>query len=145
MIDQVFDIANTLALVGWIGLLASPFIPRVSALVSGLLIPLALSFGYVVVIAMSFGQAEGGFDTLENVMLLFDDPAVALGGWVHFLAFDLLIGAWIVKNARENGIPFWMVLPCLPLTFLFGPAGWLLYQLISQTRSRLGPTATAAP
>ena len=43
------------------------------------------------------------------------------------LAFDLLVRHWEVHDARERGIPHVVVLPCLALTFMFGPAGWLLY------------------
>ena len=46
---------------------------------------------------------------------------------MHYLAFDLLIGTWEVRDAQERGIPHVFVVPCLFLTFMFGPAGWLLY------------------
>jgi hypothetical protein len=71
--------------------------------------------------------AEGGFDTLANVMLLFDNPAIALAGWLHYLAFDLFVGAWITRTARAEGIAHLFILPCLALTFLFGPAGYLAF------------------
>ena len=46
---------------------------------------------------------------------------------MHYLAFDLLVGSWEARDARSRGVPHWALLPCLALTFLFGPAGWLLY------------------
>ena len=52
-----------------------------------------------------------------------------LAGWVQYLAFDLFIGAWQVRDARTQGISHLLVIPCLLLTFLFGPAG-LLHFLI---------------
>ena len=55
------------------------------------------------------------------------DPWLLLAGWIHYLAFDLLVGAWEARDARERGIPHLFVVPSLILTFLFGPAGWLLY------------------
>ena len=57
-------------------------------------------------------------------------PYAALAGWVHFLAFDLFVGAWITRTARAEGISHWLVLPCLVLTFLFGPAGFLAFTLL---------------
>jgi hypothetical protein len=57
-----------------------------------------------------------------------------LAGWLHYLAFDLLIGNREVQDARERGVPHFLVVPCLALTFLFGPAGWLLYRSVSATR-----------
>ena len=55
------------------------------------------------------------------------NPWLLLAGWLHYLAFDLLIGTWEVRDARERGIPHVVVVPCLVLTFMLGPAGWLLY------------------
>jgi hypothetical protein len=64
-------------------------------------------------------------------MRLFDHPGVALAGWVHYLAFDLLVGLWIARSARDRGIPHLLALPCLALTFLFGPAGFLAFLILS--------------
>ena len=67
-------------------------------------------------------------------MALFTSPEIALAGWVHYLAFDLLVGAWEVRTARREAIPHLLVLPCLVLTFLFGPAGFLLFLGIRAAR-----------
>ena len=79
---------------------------------------------------MFFGSADGGFDSLENVMKLFTNKWAALAGWLHFLAFDLFIGAWEVKDSREKGISHFLVIPCLVLTFMLGPIGLLLYFVV---------------
>ena len=52
-------------------------------------------------------------------MALFTSPEIALAGWIHYLAFDLLIGAWEVRVARREGIAYLLVLPCLLLVLLF--------------------------
>jgi hypothetical protein len=80
-------------------------------------------------------RAEGGFDSLPNVMRLFTKPEIALAGWIHYLAFDLLVGAWEVRTAREDRIPFILVVPCLLLTFLFGPAGYLAFVSLRAART----------
>ena len=131
--ETLFAVANAAVLPGWIALLASPLAPRLAQAVAGLAIPLALSVGYAALILAFLAPASdagGGFGTLAGVMALFAVPEVALAGWVHYLAFDLLIGALIVRRARAEGLPFALVLPCLPLTFLAGPAGWLLFQAL---------------
>ncbi len=91
----------------------------------------------------ALGEAKGGFDTLQNVASLFANPWVLLGGWVHYLAFDLFIGCWEVVDARERGLSHWMVVPCLLLTFLFGPAGLLLYFGIRLAMSPAPRTASS--
>lgn len=124
---QIFSVANTIALCGWLLLLVLPGRPWVTRVISGAAIPAAFAALYVFIIVMNFGSGEGGFSSLSAVALLFGNPWLLLAGWVHYLAFDLLIGSWEARDARERGINHLLVVPCLILTFLFGPAGWLLY------------------
>ena len=126
--ETLFSSASMLAMAGWIVLLASPFAPSLTQIIAGRAIPLILSVGYTALILSFWATAEGGYGSLASVALLFETPPLLLAGWVHYLAFDLFVGAWIVHDARERAaMPFWLVLPCLPLTFLFGPVGLLAY------------------
>ena len=88
-------------------------------------------FGRVV-----FGQAEGGFGSLADVMQLFTNKNAALAGWIHYLAFDLFVGSWEVKDAQERGVSHWFVVPCLFLTFLLGPIGFLAYHAVRLIAAR---------
>lgn len=128
-----FSIAGVIAMLGWLLLLVSPLVPYWSDRVAGIYLPLVLSVGYLGLLVSPSSDA-GGFGTLAEVMVLFSYEQAALAAWVHFLAFDLLIGALICRTARTEGVRFWMVVPCLPLTFLFGPAGWLLFQAVRGLR-----------
>ena len=60
-------------------------------------------------------------------MELFTSPRAVLAGWVHYLAFDLMVGWFIVSNAAKHGLNRYLLIPCLLLTFIFGPMGLLLY------------------
>jgi hypothetical protein len=140
--DTLFQTANMLALTGWIVLALSPLSPRWSDRIAGLAIPLVLSAGYSALVLAFWSRAAGGFDSLPNVMLLFTQPEIALAGWVHYLAFDLLIGAWIARMARAEGISHLLVLPLLALTFLFGPAGYLAFTLLRASRTLRAPLTT---
>lgn len=125
--ETIFSVCNTSALVGWIVLLAGYRKSWSVPAARGMAIAFAVT--YVIVMATNFSAAEGGFGTLADVMKLFANRWVTLGGWVHYLAFDLFVGAWIVSEGQRDGLPWWRVLPPLPLTFLFGPAGLLLFTL----------------
>jgi hypothetical protein len=133
--DQLFSLANPLALLGWLALAAHPLAPRLSQAVA-LAVPLILSVLYTGLILAHWAGAEGGFTSLAEVQLLFTQAPVALAGWVHFLAFDLFVGAWIARTARAEGIAHWMVIPCLILSFLFGPAGLLAFAILRFTLTR---------
>ena len=73
---------------------------------------------------------------LDGVATLFANPWLLLAGWLHYLAFDLLIGTWEARDARERHIPHILLVPCLFMTLMFGPAGWLLYMALRTVRSR---------
>ena len=135
---DLFQITGPLAMLGWLALALSPLAPRLAQGVAALVIPALLSVAYTALILVHWADAPGGFDSLANVMALFTDPPVALAGWVHYLAFDLFVGAWITRTARAEAIPHLLILPCLVLTFLFGPAGLLAFFIL-----RAGFTARA--
>lgn len=127
--ETIFSIANTTALLSWILLAVAPRWTWTKRIVRAA-IPLLLSAAYLVLSVLFFGHAEGGFGTLDDVMKLFTNKNVALAGWIHYLAFDLFVGSWEVKDSQERGISHWFVVPCLLLTFLLGPIGFLLYNII---------------
>ena len=127
---QIFAVANFAALCGWLLLVALPRRRWVTHVIAGVAIPAAFAVLYAVIIAIHFAGSEGGFSSLPDVARLFSNPWLLLAGWLHYLAFDLLIGSWEVRDARGRGLPHLFVVPCLILTFLFGPAGWLLYLAI---------------
>lgn len=139
--EDIFRISNMMAMAGWLALLSSPFLPKLADRISALAIPLLLAIAYAGLILAFWSGAAGGFDSLPNVMQLFTQPEIALAGWIHYLAFDLLIGAWEVRTARAERIPFLAVVPCLALTFLFGPAGFLAFSALRAARAAI-PTAT---
>lgn len=128
--DKIFSIANLIAMVSWIILVIAPrFVVTRKIILSGA-IPLLLSVAYLILIVLFFGKSEGGFDSLANVMKLFTNEWATLAGWIHYLAFDLFVGTWEVKDAQEKNISHWFVIPCLILTFLLGPIGFLLYSIL---------------
>ena len=118
---------NLIAGIGWALLVLFPRRRWVVDVVAGKAIPALLAVVYVAIVAAQWRGSEGGFSSLSEVAALFGNPWILLAGWLHYLAFDLFVGCWEVRDAAERGIPHLLVVPCLVLTFLFGPAGWLLY------------------
>ena len=135
MLESIFSACSGLALLGWVLLV---FLPRQrpAHLLAAAGIPLVISVVYLVLIAQHFGRSEGGFGSLSDVAQLFSNPALLLAGWVHYLAFDLFIGAWESRDAQRHGIPHLLVVPCLLLTFMLGPIGLLTYWGLRTWRTR---------
>lgn len=115
-------------MIGWLILFFSPLFPVWSDRIAGIILPILLSLAYVGLLVASTSESNGGFGTLAEVMDLFSYEQAALMGWIHFLAFDLFIGAWVCRKARSEGMRFWLVILCLPLIFIFGPAGFVAFQ-----------------
>ena len=134
--ERLFSLCNSFALIGWLILVFAGRMRWAARLVSGVLIPLVIAFLYIALIALQFGKAEGSFGTLEGVASLFSNHWVLLAGWIHYLAFDLFIGSWETRDAQALGISHLIVIPCLALTFMFGPAGLLLYFMIRTVKTR---------
>ncbi|UYZ63531.1 ABA4-like family protein [Hymenobacter weizhouensis] len=131
--DSLFSLANTVALLGWALLVVAPrWVITRRVVLSGAL-PLVLAAAYAALLGAHYlgpRATEGGFSTLAEVALLFKSPWGLLTGWVHYLCFDMAVGIWESHDARRRGLPHLLLVPCLVLTFLFGPLGLLLYALV---------------
>jgi len=123
----IFSIANAAVMPFWLLLIVAPGWIWTQRLVHSALVPAALGLLYIGVMFTGSPPEGGGFGSLEGVMALFTSPEAVLGGWVHYLVFDLFVGAWEARDARRNGIHPAAVAPCLILTLMLGPAGLLTY------------------
>jgi len=128
--ESLFSLANLLVLPAWALLALAPRWRGTQRLVLSGLWPAFLALAYTALIAAHYLSAhagEGGFGSLAEVAALFHNPWVLLAGWVHYLCFDLFVGAWQVRDAARRSVPHLALVPALALTFLFGPVGLLVY------------------
>jgi hypothetical protein len=128
--SDIFSIANATAMPMWILMIFLPKWKVTRFLIDYRVIPLTLSIIYAIYItkAMQIGGLD--FGSLESVMALFTEENAVVAGWVHYLAFDLLVGMWIVNQNRELNIHPIIIAPCLLGTFMLGPIGFLLFMII---------------
>jgi hypothetical protein len=141
--ESAFSIANTIALGAWIVLILFHRRRWATDLVV-LVVVAILAVAYTGLIAARWAGSSGGFSTLGDVALLFSDRWLLLAGWLHYLAFDLLVGRWEAVDAASRGVRTWAVAPCMVLTFLFGPLGWLSYAVLRMAMPRRSGTPAAA-
>jgi hypothetical protein len=129
--DAIFSAANIGAMAGWLLLALAPLRRGPILLAArGVGVLLAVTYAALMIGRISSG-APMDFSNLASLAGAFSQPPVMLVGWVHYLAFDLWVGAWEVEVAQKFGIPHWVVLPCLALTFLLGPMGLLLFLAVA--------------
>jgi hypothetical protein len=137
-----FPIPNTVAALCWLILLLAPLSsawPRRIAVAT----VLALALTYAGLIGAFISQGTGDFQSLAGVARLFEHPGLLLAGWLHYLAFDLLIGLWEREEAARIGLARGWLLPCQLLTFMFGPIGWLAFMAARGLRLRGGRSSGA--
>src|SRR3546814_12479173 len=103
--DNIFLLANYWAFAGWIALAFLPRGPKILAaiLYAGVFL-LCLAYTVLIVGFLTGGIAPGAargavFTTLKGVMKLFDSPAAATMGWLHYLAFALFTGMCLSRAA----------------------------------------------
>jgi len=128
MSDQIFETVGKAALLGWVILILLPrrweplnWLPRY-------IIPMGLSLVYLVLALPGFFAVDGGgYGSLDEISALFSSRDMLLAGWVHYLAFDLFIGAWIARQADTAAMSRVFQAPILLSTFLFGPVGLALF------------------
>lgn len=140
--ESLFSVLNLIALAAWLPLIVLPRWRWTATVVRLVAVPL-LSAVYAMLVAAALPGNEGGFSSLAAVRALFADPWVLLAGWTHYLAFDLFVGGWQVRDAQQRGVPHLLVVPALVLTFLFGPAGLLLYLAVRWLTRGRAATVTA--
>lgn len=139
--ERLFSILNLVTMAAWLPMLLLPR-RRWATTIVPTVVPVALGIVYVALVAVAMPGSDGGFSSLAGVRALFEDPRALLAGWTHYLAFDLFVGGWEVRDARHRGVPHVLVVPALALTFLLGPAGLLLYLAVRSFASSRGVPAT---
>jgi Domain of unknown function (DUF4281) len=133
-LSNYFKYATILAMTAWLPLIFfpnAPFTEQYAMSIVGVL--LAFLYGYLLIFGKKYDEGAkytGSFKDLDGVINLFKSPRSVLIGWLHYLAFDVIIGLYIVKNSQHYGINHWLIVPCLFATFMLGPLGLLMYLLL---------------
>lgn len=127
--EMLFSQVGMAAMAGWVLLI---FGPRRFGWLNALplwVIPGGLSAVYAALILSRFSGMGGGFDSLGSVATLMSDPWALLAGWVHYLAFDLFVGAVMAARMDRDGVGRVVQGPILGAIFMLGPLGFLVAAL----------------
>lgn len=131
--EHAFQLLNVLVLPWWAVWLVAPRSRWAVRLAShgAVFIALGLVYTGLLTAALASGGGQGfGFDGLRAAL---SEPAGFLAGWTHYLAFDLFVGAWILReSARLDVEPR----PYLFFTLMAGPLGLLSFLLRRLVRLR---------
>ena len=128
--EMVYTIVNAAIIPFWLLLLFVPHAKPTKLLVHSGLVPVIFGLVYIYYFVTSFltGGPEGAsMSSLAGLMIAFSVPEGLIGAWVHYLIFDLFVGAWIVRDAKREDIHHLATVIPLLLTFMAGPFGLVLY------------------
>lgn len=136
--SEVFSYAGMIVMPMWILMIFLPKWKATRFLIDYKIVPLLLSLIYAIYIIKGILILGGmmDFGSLQSVMQLFTEENAVLAGWVHYLAFDLLIGMWMLNQNKKIGIHQVLMAPCLVGTFMFGPVGFLLFMIMKTIKQR---------
>lgn len=130
-LETAFLVVNTIVLPAWLMLAIAPRHATTDAIVHSALFPIFFGILYagLMVVAFSSGAVptDADFTSLAGLTALLKTPLAALIGWIHYLTFDLFVGAWIARDSVRRGIGRPILVIALLFTLMTGPIGLWLY------------------
>ena len=145
MIEQIYTYFTVETLYMWINLGVLPFwfiliiFPQshLSRIFVTSIFPFFLLSGvYIFILYKSYligYDFDGNFSLylgLSELSRLFEDHLYIMVFWTHFIAINLFIGGWIVKDSQKFSINKVLMAVPLIVTYLIGPIGLFLYWII---------------
>ena len=118
MIEQIYTYFTIEILYMWINLGVLPFWFIL------IFFPQSYLIGY---------DFDGNFSLylgLNELSRLFEDNLYIIIFWTHFIAINLFLGGWIVKDAQKFYINKALLAVPLIVTYLIGPIGLFIYWII---------------
>ena len=145
MIEQIYTYFTIETLYMWINLGVLPFwfilivFPQshLSRIFVTSIFPFFILSGVYIFILYKSYLIGYDFDSNFNLYLglselsrLFEDHLYIMIFWTHFIAINLFIGGWIVKDSQKFSINKVLMAAPLIVTYLIGPIGLFLYWII---------------
>jgi hypothetical protein len=143
--ELILKVLNLPVLLGWLSMLLLPRSRATRWVLESDVLPLAIGVLYVGLVAPHLPGLLGEFDTLPHIGAALQRPHMLLAGWIHYLAFDFMVGRVVLADSQRRGLSHWLVAPCLVLTFMLGPAGYLAYALVRLLARRFRPAVAPLP
>ena len=135
-VDQIFIFASSIAFISWSLLFIYPYSTGIRQILYGGVVT-CFSLLYTGLFICYFDpESFQSFSTLSGLVSLFSNKEAVLLGWIHYLAFDMLAGLYISKDAEKNKLDPWIIRLMFFFTFVAGPLGFLVYTIIRTVKVR---------
>ena len=143
--ELILKVLNVPVLVGWLAMVLAPRSRPTRWLLESDVLPLGIGVLYLVKVAPHLPGLLTQFDTLEHIAGALRLPGLGLAGWIHYLAFDFMVGRVMLADSQRRGISHAWMVPCLLMTFMLGPTGYLAYALVRLVTRRFGSAVAPLP
>jgi len=143
--ELLLKVLNVPVLVSWLSMLLAPRSRFTRWLVQSDVLPLGIGVLYLVLVVPHLPGLLGEFGSLASIGAALQRPGMLLAAWIHYLAFDFIVGRVVLADSQQRGIPHLAVVPCLVLTFMLGPVGYLTYAGVRLAFSRFRPAVAPLP
>ena len=120
----------------WLMLIFIPNHRVTEIFVNSIIIPLILASTYIYIIYKAILLDISIFEilklylSLEELYTIFATESFLLIFWLHFVALNIFIGAWLTKDAIRYGISRGVTFLPLVLVYFSGPVGLVFYWII---------------
>ncbi|MBI4249107.1 MAG: DUF4281 domain-containing protein [Elusimicrobia bacterium] len=129
-LERLFTVCVVGIVPAWLLLIFAPNWKWTQKINGGYIPSILLAVVHAFLVLVFWRDSAGDFSSLAGVSRTFQTPGILLAGWVHYLAFDLMVGTWELQDSHKHAIPHAFLIPCLVLTFLLGPMGFLAYVIL---------------
>ena len=136
VIETLYMWVNIGVLPFWLMLIFFPQSHLCRIFVASIFPILLLSGAYIFVLYKSYligYDFIGNFSlylSLDELSRLFEDHLYLMLFWIHFIAINLFIGGWIVKDSQKFYINKITISIPLIITYFIGPIGLFFYWVI---------------
>ncbi|MGI9148488.1 MAG: ABA4-like family protein [Chloroflexota bacterium] len=143
--DTLFAFASTLVLPFWLAIILLPAWRWTKRITRSSWLVAALAGVYAALVLPRFGSLLPAVTrpSLQAMTSLLATPDGATIAWIHFLAFDLVVGRWAYLDSRDRRLSPHLMAPILLLTLLLGPLGLLAYLSLRAVSSHALPAWSA--
>ncbi|RED94113.1 ABA4-like family protein [Marinoscillum furvescens] len=138
-LNTLFDLSNSLAFLAWALMIFTPRWRYTQYLVRWMVLPAVFALMYTVALPFVLDLSIADLSTLDKLQVAFQQKEVLLLGWLHYLAFDLLVGCWVYQRCMRREVSAWLRIPSLVFTFVTGPLGFLLFIVAHLIRYKRWP------
>ena len=131
-LGALYYFSNAIAYFNWFFLIAMPdskmnkFLDRTKIIV----IILGLIHGILFFYGLYTYAEFTDFLSLEGLHSLYDRPLATIISWEHMLAYDLVAGMWMAKDAKRRGLTRKIMVPVLFFVSYMGPIAFVPYMVI---------------